>query len=510
MNIISCMIPIMTSLRHYSLGEACPASPHAVVSSLPTMADVRGYEEREPRVIEALKSGYPRFVQHAFVAELIAFYLSREGLEGREAVLIPGRRATQDLVERIGAGLGILKVDEAVFLVHYDASDRDLCRLVKKFVQHTGCGISSRQAEDLLLLHGLRDSVFPELTEGSGQPGFVEEELSGLVGCDAKDLMVCASGMSAFYTGFRAVREFQAAKGRNKWLQLGWLYLDSGCVLQEFLAEGESLDHCYDVTDTEALVRRIEACGDALAAVVIECPTNPIVQVGDLERIAQAVRLCGGVMMIDPTVASIYNVDVLRYADILVTSLTKYASCEGDVMIGAVALNAESPHYSDLVLRCFSCYQPAYARDVARLAYQLRRAPEVVARMDANARQLADYLQAHRAVAKVHYAGHSERFAEVSQRKGAGGALITIEVHGAIEPVYDALELMKGPSFGTEYTLVCPFMYLAHYDLVTTDEGRSFLRSIGIDPDLLRISVGAEPIEAIIQVFERALACVKN
>jgi len=55
---------------------------------------------------------------------------------------------------------------------------------------------------------------------------------------------------------------------------------------------------------------------------------------------------------------------------------------------------------------------------------------------------------------------------------------------------------------------VCPFMYLAHYELVTTDEGRNFLRSIGIDPDLIRISVGTEPITDIIEVFEEALACL--
>jgi cystathionine gamma-synthase len=41
---------------------------------------------------------------------------------------------------------------------------------------------------------------------------------------------------------------------------------------------------------------------------------------------------------------------------------------------------------------------------------------------------------------------------------------------------------------------------------VTTDDGRNFLRSIGIDPDLIRISVGTEPVEEIIRVFERALS----
>ncbi len=496
----------MTTLRDYPLGETCPASPHAVVSSLPTMADVRGYEEREPRVIDALKSGYPRFVLHVFIAELIEWYLQRESLQGRAAVLIPGRRATQDLVDWIGAEVSSVKVEDALYLVHFDGVDRDLNHRVRKFVQHTGCGISSRQAEDLLRAHGLRDAVYPEATIAGNAQAAVESELAGLIGCETKDVLVCSCGMNAFYAGFRAVQEAQSARGRTKWLQLGWLYLDSGCVLKEFLGENASLDYCYDATDTETIVERIKACGESLACVVIECPTNPLVQVADLPRIAEVVRRCGGILMIDPTIASAYNVDVLPFADIVVTSLTKYASCAGDIMIGALALNPASPYYGDLVLRSSSFYQPPYERDLARLAFELQQAPAAVACMDANARQLADYLRAHPVVKKVHYAGYSDHFAEVAKNASFGGAMITIELHGAIEPFYDALKLMKGPSFGTEFTLVCPFMYLAHYDLVTNKEGRRFLASIGIDPDLIRISVGTEPIEAIISVFESAFS----
>ena len=72
----------MDSFRQFPLGAPFPDSPHAVISSLPSMADVRGYEENEPRVVEALKSGYPRFVVHEFVRRLIEFYVDREALAG--------------------------------------------------------------------------------------------------------------------------------------------------------------------------------------------------------------------------------------------------------------------------------------------------------------------------------------------------------------------------------------------------------------------------------------------
>lgn len=469
------------------------------------MADVRGYEEREPRVLDALQSGYPRFVEHVFIRDLIDFYCRREALKDCAAVLIPGRRATQDLVGRVGPGGSIVQVEETLFLVHYGACDRELNHRVRKFVQHTGCGISSRQAEDLLRVHGLLDPAQPEGTEESLGQEAVESELARLIGCRAKDVLVCASGMNAFYAGFRSVQEAQTVRGRRQWLQLGWLYLDSGCVLKEYLEEGSSLDCCYDATDTDTVIARIEAYGDALACVVVECPTNPLVQVADLPRIAEAVRRCGGILMVDPTIASIYNLDVLRYADLLVTSLTKYASWVGDVMIGALALNPESPHYGDLALRASSYHQPPYGRDLARLAEQMKDAPGKVLRMNTNARRVADYLSQHPAVKKVHYAGYSENFAEVARTPDSGGAMITIELQGEIEPFYDALNTMKGPSFGTSFTIAAPFMYLAHYDLVTSAKGRGFLRSIGIDPDLIRISAGTEPSEAIQQALAAAL-----
>jgi len=501
----------MNTLRHYPLGERCPDSPHAVVSCLPTMADVCGYEEREARVLAALKSGYPRFVEHAFVSELIGFYLERENLEGRSAVLIPGRRATQDLVDYVGQGATTLRVEEDLFCVHFDGNQRGLNQQIRKFVQHTGCGISSRLAEDLLVAHGLREAVVAESLLEVGPLEYVESELADLIGCQPKDILVCSSGMNAFYSAFRAVQEAQSAKGRRQWLQIGWLYLDSGCVLKEFLDQEESLGYCYDATDTDAIVAAIEARGDTLACVVIECPTNPLVQVADLEYIAAAVRKQGGILLIDPTIASVYNVDVLRYCDILTTSLTKYAAHQGDVMIGALALNPRSPHYGDLVLRTSGFYQPPYGRDLARLGEQLKHAPAAVTQMDRNARALADHLKNHAAIKRVHYAGYSDHFGDVAKATALGGAVITIELHETFELFYDALSTMKGPSFGTDFTLACPFMYLAHYDLASSSEGREFLASVGINPDLIRISVGTEALGDIVACFDLALkSCIHN
>lgn len=499
----------MNSLKYFPLGARFPDSPHAVISSLPTMADVRGYEEHDPKVVAAMDSGYPRFVVHVYIRRLIEFYSVRAGLSDRSAVLIPGRRAVEDLVAHVGDGLTATKVEEALFMVHCDRRDSALALRLRKFVQHVGSGISSRQAEDLLLGHGLLDELHEEDFFSGNALNEVESLIAEQVGCRTTDVLVCASGMNAFYAGYRAVQDFQRSRGRKRWLQLGWLYLDSGCVLKEFLGDDETLEVCYDVFDLDAVLATIRSFGDELSAVVVECPTNPLIQVCELEKVAQVVRAQGGVMVVDPSIASIYNVNLLPYADLLVSSLTKYAATEGDVMIGALAVNPRSPYYGDLILRTSAQHQPPYARDLARLAYEMVSAPSCIAQMNANASRLCRFLREHPKVVKIHCAGCSDHIEEVAKGSDPVGAVISVQlVEGAMESFYDAVQLMKGPSFGARFTLLCPFMYLAHYDLVTSGEGRSFLRSVGICPELIRISVGTEPYEEIEAVLTQAFnAC---
>ena len=213
-------------------------------------------------------------------------------------------------------------------------------------------------------------------------------------------------------------------------------------------------------------------------------------------------------MVVDPTIASIYNVDVLPYADLLVTSLTKYASIDGDVMIGALALNPDSSHYGGMVLRTSNFYVPPYLRDLERFVLSMKEAPSVIERMNMNAARLGSYLRDHPAVRRIFYAGCSEHFEGVSRGEGSFAAVISIEIEGDVEKFYDSVRMMKGPSFGTRYTLLCPFMYLAHYDLVTSKEGREFLNGVGICPELIRISVGEEPYEEIEAVFKEALGVI--
>jgi cystathionine gamma-synthase len=155
--------------------------------------------------------------------------------------------------------------------------------------------------------------------------------------------------------------------------------------------------------------------------------------------------------------------------------------------------------------------EPPYERDLQRLAAQIRHFPEVVARANANCRALARFLEEHPAVAQVWWLESAENrpaFERIRRPEGGPGAVLSFSLTEGrpMAAVYDALSVVKGPSFGTTFTMACPFMYLAHYDLVRSPDGRAFIRDQGIDPDLVRASVGLEPAEAIIAAFDQALS----
>ena len=123
--------------------------------------------------------------------------------------------------------------------------------------------------------------------------------------------------------------------------------------------------------------------------------------------------------------------------------------------------------------------------------------------VNANGQALAAWLANHSAVAEVWHPSLTNRANyEAVMRKGGGfGGLLSIVLKNERKTpkVYDALRLSKGPSFGTTFTLVCPYTLLAHYHELEWAEG------CGVSANLLRVSCGLEPIETIIAAFDEAL-----
>ena len=499
----------MSTLAHLPLGQRIPPSVHGVSCSLPTMRDVVGYEEKDPETLRHLTSGYPRFVLHPFVRELTTAFSHELGLNGQTLWLTASARTADDLARELGAAHATRITHDGLHGVAHPTTP-ELGTRAKVYLQNVGGFLSSREAEDHLVRRGLRAAAEPETTASDDPLGHVTTALlAAYPGTTAADVLLAPSGMAAFTAAWRTLSELQASRGRTIWIQLGWLYLDTIALLKRFAARPEDYVYLPNVADQAALAAACRAAGDRLAGVVTETPTNPLLQMPDLPALTATVHQYGGRVLLDPTLVSPLNLNILPFADVVVNSLTKYAANEGDVIAGAVIVNPRGADAAYLRQRIARRADPIYRRDLARLAAQLDAMPDLIAQANRSAPQVVAFLEQHPNVKDVFWTGRAATVANyraVTHSPAHVGAMVSFTVRKPLAEFYDRLRLAKGPSFGMKRTLICPFMYLAHYDLVTTATGRAELAASGIDPDLLRLSLGCEPVDEIIAAMAEALA----
>lgn len=499
----------MSAFPPLPLGQRIPASLHAVSCSLPTMRAVRGYEEKDPTITKHLTSGYPRFVIHPLLQELSAKLVAQHGLAGQTLWLASSAAMSDRLAAHLGAAHVIRFNDGSLSGVAHPDSPEIAVR-AKTFLQNVGGFLSSRAAEDALVERGWRAAADREtLFEGDALAEVRRHLKPAFPGVAEQDLLLANCGMNAVDAAFRAISEAQAPLGRTKWLQLGWLYLDTIAVLKKFVPAPSDYLYLPDVFDLAAIERVFREHGDRIAGVFIEVPNNPLIQTANLPALAGLARRHGAALLVDPTIASAYNLDVLSHADVVATSLTKYTGSEGDLTAGSVVVNPQSPLAPAIRRHLPSKLEPLHARDLARLAHEIGDTRGVLERIHASVPKVVAFLQAHPGVKDVYWALHPssrDAYLRLARSPQAVGGMVTFTLKGSLEKFYDRLRLPKGPSFGMKTTLICPFMYLAHYDLVTTDAGRAELAASGVDPDLLRMSIGTEPAQDIIAALGEALA----
>jgi cystathionine gamma-synthase len=503
----------MSSFPHLPLGQAIPASPHAVSCSLPTMRSVRGYEEKDPAITSHLANGYPRFVVHPYARQLAAHYIATNpALTGHTLWLTSSLAIAERLITHLADASVQLFIDtHGLHGVAHPVGSTALSALAKTYLQNLGGFISSREAEDHLVRLGLRPAIYPEETfAGDAEPEIKRHLRRVLPGTTDADIILTNCGMSAIYAAFRAVADLQATRGRTVWLQLGWFYLDTIAILKKFTASPADYVYIRDPLDFDAIARIFAAHGSRIAGVVAEIPTNPLLQTPDIAAISALARRHGAHVIIDASTASLYNLDVLPHAGIALASLTKYTGSGGDLTAGVAVVNPECPDAAEVRRRIALAAEPLYTRDAARLAHEIADTDTVLEKIHASTPHVVAFLENHPAIKEVFWARHPAsraHFEKLARHPNATGGMITFTLRelGGLEKFYDRLRLPKGPSFGMTTTLICPFMYLAHYDLVTTPAGLAELAASKLDPDLLRLCIGCEPVEEIIEALAEAL-----
>lgn len=251
--------------------------------------------------------------------------------------------------------------------------------------------------------------------------------------------------------------------------------------------------------------RMEEAVRQTTRLIFSESPTNPYNRILDLERVAAIGRRHRIKTVIDATFATPINQRPLEFGiDLVIHSATKYLGGHNDLMAGAV-LGAR-----DLVgaIRDLQAVTGAVPDPFA--AYLLIRGIKTlalrVARQNDNAQRIAEFLEAHPKIARVHYAGlpsHPEHELAVRQMRGFGG-VVSFEVHGDLQAasrLVDACRIPRiAPSLGGVESLIEQPALMSFYELTTEER-----LQVGIKDTLVRYSVGVEDAEDLIADLGQAL-----
>jgi cystathionine beta-lyase/cystathionine gamma-synthase len=262
----------------------------------------------------------------------------------------------------------------------------------------------------------------------------------------------------------------------------------------------------FDLVDTTDATNLEKAFKPNTKMVFVETPTNPIMSVTDLRAVADISHAHGARIVCDNTFMSPYFQRPIEFGiDIVVHSTTKYLNGHSDSVGGFVALNDEKDaEWIQFIQNSVGAILSPFDSFLV-----LRGTKTLAVRMEAhdkNGRAVAAFLDEHPKIQKVYYPGlasHPQHELAKRQQSGFGG-MVAFET-GSLDNARKVLENVRictlGESLGGVETLISHPATMTHASIPA--DKRNFL---GISDGLVRISVGIEDIEDIIEDLDQALS----
>ncbi len=312
-----------------------------------------------------------------------------------------------------------------------------------------------------------------------------------------------AEGAIAFSSGMAAISSTLLAHGQRGIICLGEVYGGTWEFMSLQLKALGLKVAFVAAEDWEGLGNHLS---QGLELVYFETPSNPLLQIIDIERVCKLAHQHNAIVAIDSTFATPVNQQALAIgADIVIHSATKYLGGHSDLTGGMVAASQVMLEPLKIWRKNLGqCMAPETAHLLARSLATL----EVrVKQQNTSALRIAKTLQQHPAIEQVYYPG-LESFAghDIAKRQMSGfGGMLSIAVRGgasAAVKLVDALELFAiAPSLGGVESLVSQPSLTSHRDLSV-----SLRAEKGIGDNLIRLSIGLEDPEDIENDLLQALA----
>ena len=285
-----------------------------------------------------------------------------------------------------------------------------------------------------------------------------------------------------------------------------------------YAATAEIFDHLlpkFGVRTTWVDQRRPGAFEDAVDSetdlVYIETPANPTMMITDIREAVKAARSVGATVLADNTFATPINQRPIEFGvDVVLHSATKYLGGHTDVIAGVAVTRTRS--LFDKVWYTYKLLGPTIGPFEAFLVRRgIKTLSLRVQRQNRSAGALAEHLDGHPAVSKVHYPGlrsfEQHRLAR-RQMDGFGG-MLSFELKGGYRGALRFVEAVRlatlAVSLGGAETLVEHPASMTHGTL--TAKERSLM---GINDGLVRVSVGLEDPDELMEDFDQALARSKK
>jgi cystathionine beta-lyase/cystathionine gamma-synthase len=238
-----------------------------------------------------------------------------------------------------------------------------------------------------------------------------------------------------------------------------------------------------------------------------ETPTNPTLRIVDLKRVAQIAKESNALFVVDNTFSSpLFQSPLELGADIVVHSTTKYIGGHSDIIGGSLMLN-NSDLYEKLkfvqfaagaVPAPFECF--LLLRSILTLGVRMEQ-------HEKNAIQVAQFLEQHKSISKVYFPGlksHPQYDLAKSQMSGFSG-MVSFDLKGDYQSVLNFLKKLK--VFALAESLGGVESLINHPEKMTHASVPPDLRKkLGINSNLLRLSVGIESANDLIKDLEQALS----
>lgn len=241
-------------------------------------------------------------------------------------------------------------------------------------------------------------------------------------------------------------------------------------------------------------------------ALFLESPTNPTLEIIDIEAVANIAHSVGARLIVDNVFATpMYQAPLKLGADVVVYSATKHIDGQGRCLGGVVLSNEE--WIVDEVMPFVKHTGPHMSPFNAWVLLKgLETLPIRVAHQSASARRVADFLAGSRAVSRLMYPGRDDHpQAEVAKRQmTSGSTMVAFEVKGGKEAAFrftNALELIRiSNNLGDAKSLITHPATTTHQSL--EEEARV---ELGISDGILRLSVGLEDADDLLEDIASAL-----